>query len=740
MLIAPLLERASAVERDATGGKVSTGTTWVATVSVQKYPKLPPKLELQYCDDDAKAFIERIREGTGIVGDQICEIRQSALSHRQPTRANIIRELPSFLGQAAPQDMVLLHMSMHGMQMKNPDGSSGPKTFLMPSDSDPEKLKDTVIPIEWLRDQLHASKARTIVLFIDACHSGGIHISPQTEPIVPLHSKSIEAVFQSQPVEDREKRIYVLASCREGQSSMESSLMKHGIFSYWLNCGLDGAADSNEDAIITMDELFHFVELHVPKSASYLSLLAKESSKRSGQNVATEAQQNPVRYLFGKDHGDIPIVKLPMKPVHAAMQRLAQMVDVLLCNHLYHGEASDASRIAIVEFGMQGVEGETELRGSLGAFGAVSRDLLNKYLNDRSSTSEPHRQPVYRIAAGRSFQRKLKGIGITAIEEGDVPDECFLVDGTRLDVLLLGKFLRRGGTESDPGPDRLQLEITLLDTVRKVNIARIQTCIVINQELWSMLDRSRDKRTASKLPPTTNHTMSAPSVAISNSSDNRKETIEQWNQEAEGVHPQVDGQKATFGVAVYQNLPGSSPKLTPWSKNDTEDPNVLAFETNEGNELAIHLENRTDEALAFIVQIDGLNQLGRSVSLPYQSAYWHMPPRGKAIIDQWLDSPEKHQASKGTRYLPGTKLLVVSPPNSLAGKMELSAGLGEIRLLVYGTKKKPRDSRAASNTTNSIGIGEGSKKDNEFPVIDDRVIQLDDNRAVYVIRYLAKDN
>ncbi len=35
------------------------------------------------------------------------------------------------------------------------------------------------------------------------------------------------------------------------------------------------------------------------------------------------------------------------------MMRIAQMVDVLLCNHLYKGESADASRIGLVEFGFK---------------------------------------------------------------------------------------------------------------------------------------------------------------------------------------------------------------------------------------------------------------------------------------------------------------------------------------------------------------------------------------------------
>ncbi len=200
--------------------------------------------------------------------------------------------------------------------MKDSAGGASHKTYLMPSDSDPLNIQETVISMEWFRDQLHLTKAKTVVLFIDACHSGGIQESTSKEPMLPLHSRSIEAVFQNRPTTDPDKRIYVLASCREGQSSMESPVLRHGIFSYWLTCGLDGAADINQDARITMDELFSFVELQVPKSAKYLSLLAKESISRSGQNVFAEAQQNPVRFLFGTNHGDIPILNLPVKPVY----------------------------------------------------------------------------------------------------------------------------------------------------------------------------------------------------------------------------------------------------------------------------------------------------------------------------------------------------------------------------------------------------------------------------------------
>lgn len=497
-------------------------------------------------------------------------------------------------------------------------------------------------------------------------------------------------------------------------------MLQHGLFTHWLTCGFDGAADSNADAKITMDELFGFVEQQVPKTAQYIARVAHDARQRNANFHASQIEQNPVRFFFGNDQGDIEVIPVAPKPITTALKRTSEMLDIFLRSYLYAESPDQPARIGIVEFGLQSSDGMQDLRGHLGSFGSISRDLLDRELNRINTASETYHKPVYRVAAGSDLKQKLKGFDVNAVESIDLPAAALQVRGERIDALLCGRYLRRGGSDWDPGPDRMELDLTLLDTRSKTKIARIQTVILVNRELLAMLGGSIDQRQSAK--PTSHK---PPSVLV--------EEIPR----PEIPHPQFDAANATLSIRVLQKARLEQLRHTPWLTKDRQEPNSLAFATKSGNEIALDITNNTDENLAFVVQIDGANQIGRSVASPDRSPYWHIRPRATARIDQWLDELNDQQITGKTRELAGKQLVIVSAPESVALQRKISESLGEIRVIVYGTRAK--GSKSSRSTVPSIGVGEGTTRTNHFPVIDDLERNISDQRAIYVIRYLESD-
>jgi hypothetical protein len=696
---------------------------WLATVSVSEYPKLAKESQLSYCDNDAKAIIERFAESKCVIEDRLCRLQSGESNDFLPTQANIQRELPRFLSKPKPEDMVVLFFSMHGAQAK--DG----RTFLLPSDveSDPERGGSHVIPMDWLRQEICNSPAKRIVLFLDACHAGGISAPGNENANAPLSSKNIEVVFQQAASQAPDKQIYVVASCRDNQASLETPLLEHGVFTHWLTCGLDGAADSNSDSQISMDELFSFVEKQVPKSAAYLSRLEKDRQQRSAVATPTKGQ-NPVRFFFGQDHGDIQIMPIAAKSIHCALDRVSEMLDVFLRSHLYEEYSGSPARVGIVEFGLQGPDGSQELRGSLGSFGSMSRDIIDRKLTELNQSTKKFHQPVYRVTAGRTLKSKLQEYDVNNIESLELPSEV-LQKGDSIDVLLCGRYLRRGGSKWDQGPDRLELDLTLIDTRRKDKIARIQSVILVNRELLAMLGHSIDDRQ----PPT------SPASQRPQHGDSLESQADHADGNAVAAtnqHPQFSPQDSTLAIRIHQNAPSQQSRLTPWLPRNPSDPNTLAFETKEGNELALEIRNNTDEHLAFVLQIDGVNQIGRSVASPDRSPYWQIKPRSTAWISQWLDELDDSQVQGLIRTLNGKRLVIVSAPQSVAAQRKATESLGEIRVIVYGTRSK--DSRSTSAKTLGLGVGEGTSSANRYPVFENIERNVADQRAIYVMRYQAE--
>lgn len=697
---------------------------WIATISVEQYQHLPDKAQLNFCDDDANSFVERMRRNRRTCEDQILTMhRGSNDSKRYPTQQNIQRELPEFLSRANENDAVVVFAAMHGIQWKDPNSNLPGRTYLLPTDADPNHMPETLIDIEWLREQLLGStRARTVVLFLDACHSGGIAEIGKNEHFKSITSRGVESVFKAKPQTDPRRSIYVLSSCRGEESSVEWDEFNHGVFTHWLVHGLDGAADVNGDAIVTMDELFQFVELQVPKTVSYLSKKMKKP-----------ISQNPQRFFCGTDHGDPKLFPVTPMEANACLQRLSHLIDGMLRNHSFdlQGDKGTA-KVSVLEFGSITEGGKKELRGNLGSFGAVSRDLVERGLTDLTGKSRS--LPAYRVVPEDVVKASFRDIKLETILQGTSSLSSSGTDAssTGVDAVVIGTYVRRGNGRYDPGPDRLQLEIQLFDLNRKEIISRINQTVLINEELWSMLGGSKDERQS--LVRVERVERIEPKQIDIDLYVNEK--VDDWNQKAKLTNPLFpSSQPSTLSVNVHQRRPGHGLEQLRWLPVDQNAPNLLAFETTKGSELEMVLTNRTDEWISVIVQIDGLNQIGRQPSLPSKSPNWICPPRGTFRIDQWLDSPSApSSANSMTQELKGNKLVVSDPPSSLAGQQGFFDQLGEIRILVYSTKSKG-STRGSGTSSPAIGIAQGQRMNNVFPINQVQEIDIRKNLATYVIRY-----
>ena len=691
---------------------------WIATISVEQYQHLPDSAQLNFCDDDAKSFVERMRRNRRTCDDQILTMhRDSNESKRFPTRQNIQRELPEFLSRAKEDDAVVVFAAMHGVQWKDPNSSLPSRTYLMPTDANPSQLPETLIDIEWLREQLLGStRARTVVLFLDACHSGGIAEIGKNEQFKSMTSRGVESVFKAKPQTDPRRSIYVVSSCRGEESSVEWDEFSHGVFTHWLVHGLDGAADVNGDAIVTMDELFQFVELQVPKTVSYLS---KEMHK--------PISQTPQRFFCGTDHGDPKLFPVTPMEANACLQRLSLLIDGMLRNHAFDLQSDKGNaKVSVLEFGSITEGGKKELRGNLGSFGAVSRDLVERGLTDLTGKSSS--LPAYRVVPEDVVKASLRDVKLETILQGtsSLSTSGIETSSTGVDAVVIGTYVRRGNGRYDPGPDRLQLEIRLFDLNRKEIISRINQTVLINEELWSMLGGSKDERQT---------LVSVQKPIVNDPNVNVNVKVDEWNQQAKLTNPLFpSSQPSTLGVSIHQRRPGHGPVQLPWLPVDQNSPNLLAFEATKGSELELVLKNKTDEWISVIVQIDGLNQIGRHPSLPSKAPNWICPPQGTFRIDQWLESPSApNSANSMTQELKGNKLVVSDPPSSVAGQQGFFDQLGEIRILVYSTKSK--GSTRSGTSSPAIGIAEGQRMSNVFPINQAQEIDIRKNLATYVIRY-----
>lgn len=161
------------------------------------------------------------------------------------------------------RDMVMLFISSHGRYDKYED-----KLRLISSDFDDLPLNTRTIEVK--RDilepftQLNCKK----LLFIDACQSGGIIGSKNSNPIDAALIKALKNMAKA------EKSIRMMVSCNVHERSYEDKDWENGAFTEAILAALNAEtvklgkeikkANQDNDSILTLDELYHFVHAYVP--------------------------------------------------------------------------------------------------------------------------------------------------------------------------------------------------------------------------------------------------------------------------------------------------------------------------------------------------------------------------------------------------------------------------------------------------------------------------------------------
>jgi hypothetical protein len=238
-LAAQPIVRCSAQDRNL-AVETKTPKTWCLLIGINDYSS--DIEDLKYCINDTKGLADALRKA-GIDDDHIIVMTDDAKdADLRPTKTNIIRQIELIAQIAGKDEQIVLSFSGHGAQIDK-------ESFLCPSDTDLEK-KDSFISRKWIQEQLDNSPASKKLFIVDACRN----------EFKVRGAKSIEGMRTlANPFEDKEsKGIWTLASCYKGQQSWEDADFGHGIFTYYLMEGLNGAADKNNDGKITLTELYEY--------------------------------------------------------------------------------------------------------------------------------------------------------------------------------------------------------------------------------------------------------------------------------------------------------------------------------------------------------------------------------------------------------------------------------------------------------------------------------------------------
>ncbi|HSS49998.1 MAG TPA: caspase family protein [Thermoanaerobaculia bacterium] len=243
------------VERttDAKPESPGVGRRLALIVGISQYSN--PKINLRYADRDAQALYQLlINPALGPAAFRPDDVR--LLLNEQATAAAINTGLRDFLQKARENDFVLFFFAGHGA----PDPNRLLDTYLLAHDTDPDNIAGTGLLMTHVREAIAQIPARDVLILADACHSAGMAAIPGMRDIKenPIHEAFREKLLHASG------GLAILAASEAAQGSLENEKWgKHGVFTYFLLQGLQGAADENHDGIVDLSEIMEYVRRQV---------------------------------------------------------------------------------------------------------------------------------------------------------------------------------------------------------------------------------------------------------------------------------------------------------------------------------------------------------------------------------------------------------------------------------------------------------------------------------------------
>jgi uncharacterized caspase-like protein len=195
-----------------------------------------------------------VRALAEVLGDgRIGEFEVAQLVDR-PTD-EIKRRIEEFFGDGRPNDLLLLYLSGHGVL------SQSRRFYFATATTTLRLLKSTAVEDSFVNDVMQLSRARSIVLMLDCCHSGAFG-----KGLVPKSSLTVDVEHR---FEGRGR--VTLSASTELEYAFEETDPATGINalepaapgSLFTRCVVDGLrsgdADIDQDGRISVDDLYDYV-------------------------------------------------------------------------------------------------------------------------------------------------------------------------------------------------------------------------------------------------------------------------------------------------------------------------------------------------------------------------------------------------------------------------------------------------------------------------------------------------
>jgi caspase domain-containing protein len=260
---------------------------WAVVIGVGQYNSTAIP-QLKYSVADAEVFHEVLMGKGGFKKENVLLITDKTA--RKPTLRDLKWALGTFLARSAKkEDLIIIFFAGHGAPEVDPRGAEpdGLSKYLVPSDADPNDLYSTALPMDEFQTIFDRIEAERVVVFLDACYSGAA--GGRTFASRRTRAARVDAVFLDRLT--RSKGRAIITASQASEVSLEVPELGHGLFTHFLVQGLRGAADLDRDGIVSLQEVYQYLEQQV-----------SQKSRAMGGN------QHPV--MKGELEGLLPLIKV----------------------------------------------------------------------------------------------------------------------------------------------------------------------------------------------------------------------------------------------------------------------------------------------------------------------------------------------------------------------------------------------------------------------------------------------
>ncbi len=287
------------LEASATSSASSGGGAVSYALVVGSNAPGPGQDALAFAEDDAREVAEVLRELGGVARERVTLVLRPTPQALLAAVAALERAVVAEQA-AGRQARVFFYYSGHAK-------ASG------------LSLGAEELPLETLRAKLFATGAALTVVVLDACQSGAFSRIKGAEPAADFSFNSKARLDAT--------GVAVLASSTGSELSQESDFLRSSYFTHHFLIGLRGAADTNRDGEVSLDEAYRYTY--------HQTLVATAATAVGKQHVSVEmelkgAGEIPLSFpekatatltLPARAEGHVLVVRMPARAVTAELHK-----------------------------------------------------------------------------------------------------------------------------------------------------------------------------------------------------------------------------------------------------------------------------------------------------------------------------------------------------------------------------------------------------------------------------------